>query len=278
MITFLPVPDFQEVAQLLDNKRLGAQRVEARFILRCVRNVGGRYIRFLNTGYVRMWVGFVEALAIYYNAIHAEWLRRGFKEGISKVEQGVAGLEQGDVDLPEWLGDQRLHATHRAALLCKDADHYGRFGWTEVPQVEYLWPQRRDDGGWDLVAPVGGKSQPSAAKRMAEAEAATSPDGNPQKRRRRVAFDSTPDGARRHQWNKRVNPMPVFDLVEDSVVFMRRLVRRGKRKGNFGNDVVEKVVSGTHRTSGTSGKQITMEPLSNRFPKLQQGLAVAIEL
>ena len=38
MITFLPTPDFAESAAMLDSKRLGNQRVEARMILRWLRN------------------------------------------------------------------------------------------------------------------------------------------------------------------------------------------------------------------------------------------------
>mmetsp|Transcript_31275 Transcript_31275/g.89726 ORF Transcript_31275/g.89726 Transcript_31275/m.89726 type:complete len:248 (-) Transcript_31275:27-770(-) len=168
MITFLPLPDFSAVAQLLDDKRLGSQRVEARFILNCVRNANGKYNRFQNTGYVRMWLGYAEALAVYYNAIHAEWIRRGFNEGISKPEPGALGLAQHEVLQPGWLGDERLHSTHRAALLLKDPAHYGRHGWSETAGVQYLWPLRREDGGWDLVAPRSGESRPSARKRAEE--------------------------------------------------------------------------------------------------------------
>ncbi|CAK0800583.1 unnamed protein product, partial [Prorocentrum cordatum] len=98
MITFLPLPDFAAVARLLDDRRLGSQRVEARFILRCVRNAGGRYARFQNTGYVRMWVGHEDALAVYYNTVSEEWLRRGFREGVSKAED--QGPVRGDIHKP----------------------------------------------------------------------------------------------------------------------------------------------------------------------------------
>lgn len=171
MITFLPLPDFVAVAKLLDDKRLGSQRVEARFILRCVRNVDGKYRRFQNTGYVRMWIGHADALAVYYNIMNEEWLRRGFQEGISKAEGHVAGLGQADVPAPGWLGDDRLHSTHRAALLLKDPTHYGCLGWTEPPEVQYLWPKRRADGAWELLPPAGGKSQPSARRRAEALEA-----------------------------------------------------------------------------------------------------------
>mmetsp|Transcript_55302 Transcript_55302/g.131917 ORF Transcript_55302/g.131917 Transcript_55302/m.131917 type:complete len:270 (+) Transcript_55302:104-913(+) len=165
MITFLPLSDFIAIARLLDNKRLVSQRVEARFILRCVRNVDGRYSRFQNAGYVRMWLGYAEALAVYYNAVFDEFVARGFSEGISKRDTSVQGLGQGDVAMPGWLGDERLHSTHRAALLFKDPSHYGTFGWTEQPVVQYLWPRRCQDGSWELIPPATGESQPSAKMR-----------------------------------------------------------------------------------------------------------------
>jgi len=178
MITFLPVPQFAAVARLLDDKRLGSQRVEALFILRCVRNVGDKYRRFQNAGYVRMWIGYAEALAVYYNEMTDEWLRRGFSLDISSHDDSVAGRGQGDVPLPAWLGDDRLHATHRAALLFKDPEHYGQLGWTEEPVVQYLWPQRLADGeGWSLEPPKSGQSKTSAARRAAlRALAASSAD------------------------------------------------------------------------------------------------------
>lgn len=167
MITFLPVADFTQVARLLDNKRLNCQRMEALFILRCVRNVDGRRERFQNAGYVRMWAGYAEALAVYYNTICEEWVSRGFSMGISVLDPAAIGRTQADVTLPGWLGDERLHATHRAALLCKDPAHYGGHGWAEAPEVQYLWPLRAGDADqrWALVPAKGGRSLPSAVKR-----------------------------------------------------------------------------------------------------------------
>lgn len=41
-----------------------------------------------------------------------------------------------------WLGDPAFHASHRSNLLRKNAEHYGAFGWTESPDLEYVWPVR----------------------------------------------------------------------------------------------------------------------------------------
>jgi len=47
--------------------------------------------------------------------------------------------------LPAWLGDERVHASHRAALVGKDAAHYAsRFGNID-PDLPYFWPVRAAD-------------------------------------------------------------------------------------------------------------------------------------
>eukprot|EP00931_Biecheleriopsis_adriatica_P091925 TRINITY_DN65771_c0_g1_i1.p1 TRINITY_DN65771_c0_g1~~TRINITY_DN65771_c0_g1_i1.p1 ORF type:complete len:291 (+),score=42.49 TRINITY_DN65771_c0_g1_i1:234-1106(+) len=165
MITFLPLSCFASVARLLDDKRLGSQRVEALFILRCVRNADGRYQRFQRAGYCRMWIGYEQALAVYYNVMVDEWNRRGYKTDLAGFDMTVQNKGQADVPLPAWLGEDRLHATHRAALLFKDPAHYGSLGWSEQPCVQYLWPLRLEDGSWDLVPPRTGQSRPLAKKR-----------------------------------------------------------------------------------------------------------------
>jgi hypothetical protein len=42
-------------------------------------------------------------------------------------------------DSPPWWGFKPLHSSHRANLLRKDPDYYGRFGWTEEPSFIYHW-------------------------------------------------------------------------------------------------------------------------------------------
>mmetsp|Transcript_14491 Transcript_14491/g.31435 ORF Transcript_14491/g.31435 Transcript_14491/m.31435 type:complete len:99 (+) Transcript_14491:133-429(+) len=85
MITFLPTSDFAESVAMLDSKRLGNQRVEARMILRWLRNPD-TYPRHQNAGYTIMWKGYEEALCLYYNACCEEWARRGGKNIICQPE------------------------------------------------------------------------------------------------------------------------------------------------------------------------------------------------
>ena len=46
----------------------------------------------------------------------------------------------GAIVLPKWMGDETFHASHRSNLLKKDPEFYGKFGWTEATDLDYLWP------------------------------------------------------------------------------------------------------------------------------------------
>lgn len=196
MITFLPSPSFRESAGLLDNKRLGNQRVEARMILRWLRDPQ-RYARQQAAGYTAMWRGFERALGLYYNEVCAEFARRGGRnvectpedDGWIFREGGVAGGAAGeDADasrpppMPPWLGDERLHASHRAALLAKDLQWYGQHGWGEEPRVEYLWPRWTGAAGGEYRL---GLSKAAAKARSAAAEAAEAAEAKQLRRSRR---------------------------------------------------------------------------------------------
>ena len=158
MITFLPTPDFAQSASMLDSRRLGNQRVEARMILRWLRNPEA-YPRHQNAGYTIMWKGYEDALCLNYNACCEEWARRGGRnvicqpEAISSCGGGGGGggaSASASARLPPWLGDEAFHRTHRSALLHKLPDHYGKFGWgveIPVPDVNYLWPRPPAGGG-----------------------------------------------------------------------------------------------------------------------------------
>lgn len=133
MQTFLPYPDFRRSAQALDNRRLGKQRVEAYQIIRVLTG--------LTSGWrhhpaVRMWAGHVAALGEYLSACIEEWTRRGFRNSI------LVSAAPDPFVPPYWLGDPAFHASHRSNLLRKDPVWYGRFGWTEGPDLPYVWPER----------------------------------------------------------------------------------------------------------------------------------------
>jgi len=132
MQTFVPYADFDACARCLDDRRLGKQRVEAYQVLNALADPRNRWRRHPT---VRMWAGYEDALRLYMNACIDEWVRRGF---VNNMERAAASP---DAPLPPWLGDERLHASHRASLLRKSPSFYRRYGWTDDPCTPYFWPE-----------------------------------------------------------------------------------------------------------------------------------------
>jgi len=131
MQTFMPYASFAETAKCLDWRRLGNQRNEARVILKAIK---GQSSAWSNHPAVNMWRGYEAALEAYLAAIISEWIARGYKNSIPIPEpKGVV--------VPEWVGDEAFHASHRSNLLRKDATWYGKFGWEELPDLPYVWPR-----------------------------------------------------------------------------------------------------------------------------------------
>ena len=155
MQTFLPFADFEASARLLDSRRLGKQRVEVLQVLRAIvrPNYGWRHHPI-----PKMWRGSEEALGAYGVAVCREWRNRGFSDTVEpQIRDELAGIgidhirtqsELADLGLlPPWLGDERLHRSHRSALLRKDAAWYSQW-FSDVPDdLPYFWPTRDENGG-----------------------------------------------------------------------------------------------------------------------------------
>jgi hypothetical protein len=45
----------------------------------------------------------------------------------------------GEFELPEWLGNEDFHSSHRANLIRKDQSFYSKYGWLENPSDPYMW-------------------------------------------------------------------------------------------------------------------------------------------
>jgi hypothetical protein len=135
MQTFLPYPCFVATAKVLDYRRLGKQRIEARQI---VDALGRKSKGWAQHPVARMWDGYELALMRYFNVISREWIERGYQHNM-----GMYPLPK-HIPLPDWYGDERLHASHRAALLFKEPAYYERFGWAEEPAYAYHWPVSRE--------------------------------------------------------------------------------------------------------------------------------------
>lgn len=137
MQTFLPLPGMGRSVRCLDYRRLGKQRVEALQILNALR---GKSKGWVNHPATKMWRGYEAALAFYKDLCIEEWVRRGYNNTMQKEKSHRS------IKLPEWLGSDEFHASHRSNLLRKDPEFYGKLGWTEALDLPYIWPQGEASG------------------------------------------------------------------------------------------------------------------------------------
>ena len=136
MQTFLPYESFEKSAQTLDWRRLGKQRVEGMQIINAItgkkRKDGKPYKGWINHPCSVMWKDYVPGLKHYTNVIIQEWITRGYNNNMEFYDTGK-------IIMPDWIGNEKFHSSHRANLLRKDFDYYSQFGWTENPERPYVW-------------------------------------------------------------------------------------------------------------------------------------------
>jgi len=143
--TFLPYSRFDASAAVLDDLRLGKQRVETLQILRAL--VWPTYRGWKNHPATAMWRGFTDALVCYGVAVCTEWERRGRADAVRRsLEQfsGTPGVSEDELALrgrmPPWLGTPSFHASHRSALVAKLPEHYRQHFPDADPSLPYDWP------------------------------------------------------------------------------------------------------------------------------------------
>ena len=138
MQTFLPYQDFQLSAKVLDWRRLGKQRVEAKQLMMALTGAKSGWVNHPAT---KMWRGHEKALAQYWLTMCQEWKGRGYVDNLGvEAQAALNSMISKDVVYPWWLGYESFHAAHRSNLLRKDPVFYGRYGWHESNDLEYLWP------------------------------------------------------------------------------------------------------------------------------------------
>jgi hypothetical protein len=137
MQTFLPYNCFYESAKALDYRRLGKQRVEAMQLVNSTNKLlqdPNAKVGWANHPARTMWMGYLDALKHYHNIMVEEWINRGFKNTMKFYETPSS------IVLPHWLGDERIHASHRSNLIRKDPAYYSQFNWAESADIPYHWP------------------------------------------------------------------------------------------------------------------------------------------
>lgn len=138
MQTFLPHQEFHQTARVLDNRRLGKQRVETLQILNALFDA--KY-GWQNHPAVRMWRGHGQMLAEYGLSICVEWKERGFKDTCyEKIGNMLGKFPSSSLIEPPWLRNEELHISHRSNLIRKDPEYYKKF-WPGIREdLPYLWP------------------------------------------------------------------------------------------------------------------------------------------
>ena len=131
MQVFLPLPSIYNSVKCLDNKRLQNQRKECRQILDALRWGESSW---KNHPAVKMYKGYEDFLEKYLRHCILEFIRRGGNNNMIIPVASMFPMK------PEWFGDPRLHASHRANLLRKNPKWYGQFNWSEEPFEGYWWP------------------------------------------------------------------------------------------------------------------------------------------
>lgn len=134
MQTFLPFPDYFYSCHVLDTKRHGKQRLEAKQILMCLLGIGSTGWR--NHPAVRMWQGHEQSLSNYYRSCCISWYRKGFTQTMY-VPPHIP-----DARPPVWLDDSKLHVSHQSNLVSKFPEYYKNM-FPRVPSdMPYLWPSQ----------------------------------------------------------------------------------------------------------------------------------------
>lgn len=163
MQTFLPLADFEPSLQTLNDKHLNGQRNEAYQIILALTehqptakgdlwdgtSVEPKTFRYAVHTVARQWKGYEFSLLAYLDSVMIVGHSRGLFLTSDVVDRALACFvashptevwEYTDMEDPPWMGDERLHASHRSNLLRKDPAHYGQFGWKEPHDLPYFYP------------------------------------------------------------------------------------------------------------------------------------------
>jgi hypothetical protein len=138
MQTFLPFKSFYESARVLDNRRLGKQRVECLQILKALHDPE---YGWQNHPATKMWRADVFGLAQYGLNICDEWIRRGFKDTcrdkIAQFSCTKRALQY--IIPPDWVTDD-FCLSHRSNLVRKMPEHYSKYFPDVSGDLPYVWP------------------------------------------------------------------------------------------------------------------------------------------
>ena len=136
MNTFLPYKDFRKSAKVLDNKRLGKQRVE---VLQILNTLTGKSKGWKHHPATLMWKGFEASLCNYGLYICEEWQMRGFKDTChGKIFNILLQIDK-MIAYPKFIGQKKFHRAYQSNLVRKDPIYYRKY-FPKVPDnLKYTW-------------------------------------------------------------------------------------------------------------------------------------------
>lgn len=146
MQTFLPYKNFYKSAKVLDQKRLGKQRVEVLQLLNSIKasKEDRPYKGWKNHPCRKMWYlkdshDHSNALVEYGLDVCIAWKERGYKDTcFDKIAAHY--VEKNNHSYPEWLGRKNIHKSHRSMLIQKQPEWYRDIWPEEEDDLEYIWP------------------------------------------------------------------------------------------------------------------------------------------
>lgn len=144
MQTFVPEDTFEDSVAVLDRQRLGKQRVET---LQIMKALAGLSKGWTNHPATRMWRGYERALLSYQAATIQEWEFRGYNDTCwqKTVDVYVNHFPITPFEYPHWWGDNRVHDSHKSALVFKAPDWYNQYYPNVVGEYNYYWPVQKED-------------------------------------------------------------------------------------------------------------------------------------
>lgn len=134
MQIFLPYPSLKDSVSCLDPSCLGNQCYRE-----CLTMIRGGWPHHRVS---KMWKDYKHAMAQYALFGFEELTRRGrhYPHHIKTFTEYLNMFP--DTGLPSFIGDEKFHASHRAALLFKKPAYYSQFNWAEKPELNYIWPNQ----------------------------------------------------------------------------------------------------------------------------------------
>ena len=148
MQTFIVSRRPDDIASILDTKRLGKQRVEAIQIVRKLLdlpNMSGKESKAWNNHpAVRMWKGYEPYLVkVYLFNMIDEWANRGKNGRLCRKHflHLIRKVRHKKIVEPHWFKEDVFNS-HKSNLLRKDSEYYSKFFSDVSNDLEYIWPSQ----------------------------------------------------------------------------------------------------------------------------------------